>query len=121
MSFTTGGLDVWEWRRMENLIGTLVRIGPVRDRKRAIEHLLDLAEHALASHGLGENCLDKNEVRLQVKYLSETDTREHLQQLVDAEIKAVYGESAAELIRPLSSYEHELNRYKASVQAPSRG
>lgn len=101
---------------MENDVGTLVELEPLRNKKLATDHLLDLADLALASNGLGDNCINRGKVRMQLKHLPDADTREYIQILVNSEIERVYGEYAADFIKPLSSYENELEGYKTSLQ-----
>lgn len=93
-------------------MGTIIELAPFQ----AKEHLLDLADLALASHGMGHRYINRKVVRVQLKALSVTQAREHLQRVVNGALERVYGEYAPEFIKPLSHYERELEGYTAFLQ-----
>lgn len=95
----------------------IIDLESIRDKKISTDHLLDLADHALASNGMGENSVNRDELRMQVRDMSDDEARAHIQGLVESELVRVYGEEyAPDFIKPLSSYENELQRYQASLQ-----
>ncbi|WP_324042421.1 hypothetical protein [Aeromonas caviae] len=95
----------------------IIDLESIRDKKISTDHLLDLADLALASNGMGDNSVNRDELRMQVRDMSDDEAREHIQELVDSELVRLYGEDGApDFIKPLSSYENELQRYQASLQ-----
>lgn len=90
-------------------MGTIIELTPFL----AKEYLLDLADLALANNGMGNRNINRRVVRVQLKALSVTQAREHLQGFVNRALEKIYGEYAPELIKPLSHYERELEGYTA--------
>lgn len=87
----------------------IIDLESIRDKKISTDHLLDLADLALASNGMGENSVNRDELRTQVRDMSDDEARDHIQKLVDSELVRLYGEDGApDFIKPLSSYEKEL-------------
>lgn len=87
----------------------IIDLESIRDKKISTDHLLDLADLALASNGMGENSVNRDELRMQLRDMSDEEAREHIQELVDSELVRLYGEDGApDFIKPLSSYEKEL-------------
>lgn len=96
-------------------MGTIIELAPFQ----AKEHLLDLADLTLASHGMGNRYINRKVVRVELKALSVTQAREHLQGVINGTLERVYGESAPEFIKPLSHYESELEGYTAFLLSPA--
>lgn len=94
----------------------IIDLESIRDKKISTDHLLDLADLALASNGMGENSVNRDELRMQVRDMSDDEAREHIQELVDSELMLTYGEEGSRFIKPLSSYEKDLAGYQASLQ-----
>lgn len=94
----------------------IIDLESIRDKKISTDHLLDLADLALASNGMGENSVNRDELRMQVRDMSDDEAREHIQELVDSELMLTYGEEGSRFIKPLSSYEKDLAGYQASQQ-----
>lgn len=97
--------------------GNVVDFESALKEKLSLDRLLDLADLALASNGFGDHYVNRDEVGMQLKQLSSTDALEHMQQFVNNALEGLFGEQAQEFIRPLSSYEKELDDYQAALRA----
>ncbi|ENA1895225.1 hypothetical protein ABF602_004252 [Aeromonas salmonicida] len=94
-------------------MGTIVELASFQAKRIATENLLDLADLVLASNGMGLNYINRKVMRGQLKDLSDPDSHEHMQRLVNGAI----GEYAPEFIKPLSHYESDLGRYQSFLRS----
>lgn len=97
--------------------GNIVNFESALREKLSLDRLLDLADLALASNGFGDYYVNRDEVGMQIKRLSADDALEHMQQFVNKALEGLFGERAQEFIRPLSSYEKELNDYQTALRS----
>lgn len=98
-------------------MGTIVELASFQAKRIATENLLDLADLALASNGMGLNYINRKVMRRQLKDLSDTDAHERMQRFVNGTIERVYGEFAPKFIKPLSDYESDLRRYQSFLRS----